>query len=673
MTKATDWIGAALGIVGVMTVVIGVYTCCTNLREKRSSEDVGSICLNKRLMGLFEAKKPWGWLMGRDVRILELPTLYGVLRAGEANKWTSALVEGIYDNLDDEVCWKQLYEQFFLHLAWEEPSAPSAIKDARLGIIMNRASTIIEGEKKKATKTPSILDLEIKIDQSSLKKRWCLVWLRDLIKKLVLCIARKCQLWCCEKRCGNYEYHRSHNRKLLYEKILDRAPVLQDCVRLLEKIDGTSAIEDPLYGYESIWDRHLRPIWILGKRPCLPVSTEQLVGFCLAFGINLRRRGKDKFYGSGAYGLMVNVSSQDDYYLRIHVTHPRRGPRLQASKGNGYSILFAKLMACGCLPFALKPGLTKSIHVNQDIHNAIRWGLSIKDGRDYPKAPSINFLADLPGQTNDDYYCVRGLIVHFTYGHIYDSHGKPLQPDDPGRWTWAKAVAGIAFGGFIPQATRNLVSAVQFTVLGADIIGGTQKQLMEDIEILINEVHTWDEKYELFGTYIARRQIASNAQNITYVFDPRDIADAVAIFSRYATLLERFLGIIAEREGTTTNYKDSIYNALSCKLQQSYRQAVHKYTGRYPASGMLNGSLRDEVKKLRKFRDAKVTTASRIDSCAVLARILILAWTYQVNLVRWRGETESQADFYSIAKHQGFKLLTARGIQNSNKLGVLGL
>ena len=43
--------------------------------------------------------------MGREVRILEVPTLYGILRDGEANKWTSTLVEGIYDNLDDELCW----------------------------------------------------------------------------------------------------------------------------------------------------------------------------------------------------------------------------------------------------------------------------------------------------------------------------------------------------------------------------------------------------------------------------------------------------------------------------------------------------------------------------------------------------------------------------------------
>ena len=46
------------------------------------------------------------------------------------------------------------------------------------------------------------------------------------------------------------------------------------------------------------------------KRPCLAVSREQLLGFCLAFAINLTPNNGNNFHGSGAYGLMVDVSNQ---------------------------------------------------------------------------------------------------------------------------------------------------------------------------------------------------------------------------------------------------------------------------------------------------------------------------------------------------------------------------
>lgn len=237
----------------------------------------------------------------------------------------------------------------------------------------------------------------------------------------------------------------------------------------------------------------------------------------------------------------------------------------QSARGNGYSILFAKLMACGCFPSARAPGLTKSIEVNSEIYAAIQRGLSIKDDAVvHPNSSSVSFLGDLPGQTNDDYYYRTGGQTS-TPGRICDHNNDPLRVgDESNGFTWAKAVSGIAFGGLVPQAAQKLVSAVHFTVLGADVIGGTPTELLDDIERLVNRVHGWNEEYELFGTYIARRQAATKASgNSTFVIDPYGIADATAISSRYATLLERFLGISAERHARRSITKRNSMAALA--------------------------------------------------------------------------------------------------------------
>lgn len=130
MTSAADIVGIVIGIIGVLSVIVGVLTYLDGVRKSRSENDIGFICCNKRRMGIFMATTLWySFLPWAEARILSVPTITGFLRAGDANKWTSALLDDLSDNLDDEVCWKQIYENFFIQLAWDEDLAP---KDARI-------------------------------------------------------------------------------------------------------------------------------------------------------------------------------------------------------------------------------------------------------------------------------------------------------------------------------------------------------------------------------------------------------------------------------------------------------------------------------------------------------------------------------------------------------------
>ena len=120
---------------------------------------------------------------------------------------------------------------------------------------MQKALKIVRIDKKRARTTPRMVELEAHADNAV---HW---WARLGLSTLDCGTA--CLRWFSRK---TYIYHRSHDRRLLYKHVLNRVPLLQDCVRTLEQVHADTQLveeDDPLRGYESIWDRHLRPIWIL--------------------------------------------------------------------------------------------------------------------------------------------------------------------------------------------------------------------------------------------------------------------------------------------------------------------------------------------------------------------------------------------------------------------------
>src|SRR5207247_9165249 len=64
---------------------------------------------------------------------------------------------------------------------------------------------------------------------------------------------------------------------------------------------------------------------------------------------------------------------------------------------------------------------------------------------------------------------------------------------------WWHAVANIAFGGLVPQAERNLVNAVMFTV------SGTLGTCIKALDALIDKMHRECPHYLLFGQYVGDR------------------------------------------------------------------------------------------------------------------------------------------------------------------------
>ncbi|KAM5358694.1 hypothetical protein ACJA88_015304 [Fusarium oxysporum] len=554
MTKGTDIANCVFTGLGLITIFVALLTFCRSVRRERSAQDVGFICSDGRRMGIFQAKAPWYLSGGSRAKVPPVPSITGLLRAAEADVWTSALVDNLYENLDDEVCWKNIYEAFFIHLAWENQPAP------KIGLVGT---------------------------------------------------------------------------------IMSRAPLLRKGIKPLEKLNTEDDL-NPLTGKRSIWKRNLHPIWILDKRPCVAVFRDQLEAFCLVFAINLTKN-RGSFHGAGAFGLTINISPINNI-LKVELLQTRRKAPLDPAKGSGYSLLYAKLMGCGCIPFARTPSWVKSILVTADILIAIKEGHNIRDADELSHYAGAEYLQRLPGQYNHDLFFMPGSRRDQPYGGIYDKFGQALHASNSTACTWPMAVAGIAFGGFVPQATLYLVEAVRFTLFGTLTLDRARsEEFLDKIERFIHSVDSWEPEAEIFGTWVARRrEVKRDHAQALIITTPIGIADAAAIFSRYTTLLERLLALVNRTHDSNDPVKET-YTVLCARITSLYTMAVDVPQGFNTAESQICEDL-DSCLALQH-------DSIDVEWCSRVAIILIVAWTYAVNLVQWDGEHNCL--FISHAEHNG--------------------
>jgi hypothetical protein len=199
----------------VAGALVAVGTYLRGVQKTRSENDIGYICCNERSMGIYVAKTPWYSLWPwAKAEVPVVPTFTGLFKAADANIWTSTLVDDLPDNINDELCWTQIFEEFFIDLAWKGYSAPDGSGAAK---ILKRAA-------KKCKGNVTATNVEI----------------------------------------ASSEPHRcyKHNRHDLYQPIHGQQATLRKCIRPLENL-SPGKLSDPLRGPHSIWERNMRPIWTL--------------------------------------------------------------------------------------------------------------------------------------------------------------------------------------------------------------------------------------------------------------------------------------------------------------------------------------------------------------------------------------------------------------------------
>lgn len=514
--ETTRYFIVAEACVVVVTLLGGIFKY---LLDQAAKDDSGSLCCQKTMMRHFVAKRPHPlrYIFGATTNIPEVPTVASLILAGDYLIYTSSLFDQI-PAIPREVCWVNLYTQFFDEMAWLRKSWTDDTRNGNKFIKRYLAQA--------DRQVPWLQRLQKLV---KLANGFITAVYHTLLRTASLDLEKQAI-----ELTSTQAIPRSHHSAVLHRHSMYQhdqrenanGPYLVSCVRPLAKDHRVSDKE--LNFLET------RPLWILDAKPCIEISREELAGLALAMGIPLTKHEDGSISGAGPFGAFLFLSRHLNNWL-LRLTHQNRQPTHDASKGSGYSTLFAKHMASASLPLNVSDGEIRSILVDGSVVAAVA-------KYDVHEFVLFQGTLSIPGVLT----CMPTAYKHkvYTCDPWQVSQGNSSKKSLPSS-SWFDAVAGIAFGGLVPQASKALVEAVLFTVTGEyrkeHRTNASYVYVTVELQNLVYALHLDCPKLELFGKYIAERaRIGSRKPDSMEVFSGICTSrDAGALFSRYMTALER--------------------------------------------------------------------------------------------------------------------------------------
>ncbi|KAH6621481.1 hypothetical protein B0J18DRAFT_227910 [Chaetomium sp. MPI-SDFR-AT-0129] len=414
------------------------------------------------------------------------------------------------------------------------------------------------------------------------------------------------------------------------------------------KEEPTTTAEPP--SSEKTGFSRLTPTFIIRDKACLGVTREELAALILIMGVTLPKLETYTYvWGVGGFGLSVDISHTDAAWC-IRIFQGLRLVRHAPSMGSGYTTLMAKHLACGSVPFAKTQSWILSVYLTDQVLDALKAGSYVIDKRAFG-GDSLEFLRRLPGDKLVDAFYgtedIEAFGTKFEPGSILHSTG-----DLAGKWS--RAVTEIAFGGLVPQASPNVVSAVKFTVGGSNLNG-----CVENLELLVDELHRPEKDNALFGENVQKRCRATGHSFVNYTFPSENSnpTDASAIFSRYSNLLERVVALAVgqpreqgkpvhlDAQGSETpgvNERDIFEDAAS-NIQTVYEAVLDvepdtsndSITPPSVATEDLGKALEGVINNIKGKR------AVSLSDCTIIIRCVLAAWAFTVPLVEVKQAADS--------------------------------
>ncbi|KAF7167270.1 hypothetical protein CNMCM5623_000632 [Aspergillus felis] len=392
--------------------------------------------------------------------------------------------------------------------------------------------------------------------------------------------------------------------------------------------------------------------------------------------------------GIGPFGLALS-SEKAGCIAAMRTVYGRRDLHYNAM-GSGYSTLFAKHIACNCLPFAecSQQAQVETIPITRVFLHKIKSGSAIADMSIHGPVSNAatRYLDNLPSSKDNDYY--RGFCppqVLSQPGTIYNNGGQRIS-------TWAEAVAGIAFGGLVPLAGTQLIQAVRFTVGGGEGLGGGIELLQRIIDVVGKQTAQWLPGLHLFGhqqVYLGFLYESAFLLDFSLNETDYEVRNVVRTLDRCSTLIE-CLTAAYQREGIddAATRLEEVYEQTCHEIQLYFNQALGRHNkqplgpqelsprerstqsnlnsffqgsgrGGYktntgdraiPPSGIgsaeqsqgssVNNDLQEVLNLLSQNRSDRPLTAPHV---AKVARCIIMMWTYIVGVVIWEKEDEEDA------------------------------
>ena len=403
------------------------------------------------------------------------------------------------------------------------------------------------------------------------------------------------------------------------------------------------------------------PVWLLKSGFAVPISAAETLALATILGIPLEVNDfTQQVRGRGAFHSSLDFSSSTRQ-ISLSIGHTGSGFAIQGA-ASGYSTMMAKLIAFGCIPFAENAAWIKSVYVTSGVLEAVREGRAIMDvsnGYNMAEGASIEYLWGMPMWRDVDGFFAYagdwgdasavGNLLTVKGGRIWLEEGAGNQMTTA---TWQRAVAGIAFGGLVPQGSKTLVEAVAFTVGGTGLGG-----CVNELEGLLDDLHELDEelgekRLVLYGEWVHERCRTKDSVSSLDVWKPIrwSTARAVVIFHRYMTLLE----LLAARcciggQSGSGDILEHLFRASQDLIGKVYVAAVKSHLAKHSIDGAPDWKLSGEEtalvsmdlgETLSEVRARVVQSKGGINiyDFATVVRCILVAWACQVPVIPWNEE-----------------------------------
>lgn len=382
-------------------------------------------------------------------------------------------------------------------------------------------------------------------------------------------------------------------------------PILVSSARELMDIDHKDRNNGSPKNPSETADEKPGRIWIHNGNPAIEVSEEELAALTLFLGIEIKDdRPSSQFlpHGKGGFDLCLTSNKFKAVSVLRLIHHANRG---SINGGNNYSTLFAKHMACGCLPFTRdsRKGKVHTLAITETVVGLLEAGKPICDlyqgenkstcGWDWTNR-WIQYLDSMPSSEEANNYFAfeynpssgdavsgrRGNLevlslsvplipvfgnpaflstinldrrmynqnLHSQAGILWKCNSNSKHAIPVG--TWWEAVAGIAFGGLVPMATDHLVEVVEFSVGGrlTDKDGGDDmKTLIDLMKYVVDDVtEATGKELPLF-----RRRVNKLARGIK-------LGETLDFESEATGIFDKTMSDITERFGDYTTLLEAL-------------------------------------------------------------------------------------------------------------------
>ncbi|KAM0348434.1 hypothetical protein ACHAP4_010949 [Fusarium culmorum] len=363
--------------------------------------------------------------------------------------------------------------------------------------------------------------------------------------------------------------------------------------------------QDFVHSHQATLQHRATSIWNYQGSPAVRVSEEEIAALGFILGIEIKSHDKTwEPQGRGGFGTCLTSNKLDGLTVLRLIQHADRPDIINTRGGSRYSILFAKHLACGCIPFSRAKGpdyIIQTLAITSNVCDIIRRGSDLCDKCDDEKNSNfrwtdrhIKYLNNMPahGESKNFYYMKHTPSERETdepRGTIWKDCMEGANPYSISTWTWPNVVARLAFGGLVPMTTANVAKIVRFSVGHPPTDKDNGKKDMKALEELMTLVQQrildqTGRLIPLFGERFQERFRQGKTKNIDYgsqalgVFD-ENMTDTVRHLGQYTTLLEALLTRVVLDKKAAPRLSPQDGQALAANGNANNRQKIEQNRG----------------------------------------------------------------------------------------------